>query len=95
MKTKKGKMGFIAIKIDLEKAYDRSFLQNTLEDIGFNTHFTSLIMECASSNNIQVVWNEELTNVFLPSRRIKQGEPLSPYIFVLCGETDAMCKVGS
>lgn len=43
-------------------------------------------MECITSAKIRVLWNENLTNEFEHSKGIKQGDPLSPYIFVLCIE---------
>ena len=67
MKSKKGKIGFMAIKVDLEKAYDSlhwQLLQNTLKDIGLNEHFTSLIMHCVFTCNMYVVLNGELIEKF-------------------------------
>ena len=52
MKFKKGTKRFMLIKVDLEKAYDRldwNFLENTLEDLGFRSHFVELIMSCVST----------------------------------------------
>ncbi|KAH9696890.1 hypothetical protein KPL71_023372 [Citrus sinensis] len=45
-----------------------------------------IIMECISSPTMQLMWNGELTESFIPSRGIPQGDPISPYIFVLCIE---------
>ena len=62
------------------------FIRDTLRDAGFPTTLTNLIMEYISSMSMQILWNGEPTDVFSPSRGIRQGDPLSPYIFVLCVE---------
>lgn len=77
----------MAIKINLEKAYDRliwEFVRDTLHDIGFPDGFVNLIWECISSPKMRVLWNGEALEEFSPSRGIRQGDPLSPYLFVLC-----------
>nr|KYP52894.1 LINE-1 reverse transcriptase isogeny [Cajanus cajan] len=85
MRHKKGKKGWMAIKIDLEKEYDRlswKFIKETFDDIGFPQRFTELVQYCYSTTSMQVLWNGEALESFKPSRGIRQGDPLSPYIFV-------------
>lgn len=57
---KKGNHGVMAIKIDLEKAYDRlewSFIRDTPHLFKFPEHLISLIMICVSSITISVLFN--------------------------------------
>lgn len=89
MKNKSGKVGFMAIKIDFEKAYDRlrwDFIRDTLLEIRFPPVLIEVIMECITTTSMCVLWNGEPTRAFKPKRGIRQGDPLSPYIFVLCME---------
>ena len=79
----------MAVKVDLEKAYDRlswRFVQETLQEVGLPEQFIQLIMGCLSTAQMNVLWNGEMTEVFRPGRGIRQRDPLSPYIFVLCIE---------
>ncbi|GLU24163.1 hypothetical protein SLE2022_401190 [Rubroshorea leprosula] len=86
---KMGQTGDMICKLDLEKAFDRlewSFIYKTLLYFQFPLDIVKLIMSAISSTSISILINGEKTEEFYPSRGIWQGDPLSPYIFILCME---------
>lgn len=89
MRIKRGSKGFMAIKFDLEKAYDRlswDFIHTILREIGFCSKWITLIMNCIRTPRMSIIWNGEKLQQFQPERGIRQGDAMSPLIFVLCME---------
>ncbi|KAH1089875.1 hypothetical protein J1N35_017132 [Gossypium stocksii] len=85
----KKKLQWMAIKIDLEKAYDRvrwDFVEASLNAASIPSRLINVIMNAISSSSMQVLWNGVPTQKFRPVRGIRQGCSLSPYLFVLCME---------
>lgn len=77
-----------AKKLDMTKAYDRvewSFLEKIMLKFGFEEQWVQLIMECVSVG-YTVRFNNTEIKEFVPSRGLRKGDPLSPYIFLLCSE---------
>jgi hypothetical protein len=84
---KKGK--FCAYKLDLAKAYDRvdwTYLEGMLLKLGFAKQWISWIMTCVRSVKYSIRLNGNLLQKFAPTRGLRQGDPLSPYLFLFVAE---------
>lgn len=89
LKKKQGSLGYMVIKVDLEKAYDRlswDFIRDTLAEVGFDNVWIRNLMMCIESPIMSILFNGKKLPCFFSERGIRQGDSISPYIFVLCIE---------
>ncbi|KAJ0833348.1 putative RNA-directed DNA polymerase [Helianthus annuus] len=78
-----------AFKVDIQKAYDTvdwGFLKNVLVGFGFNDIMVNWIMLCVSTASYSICVNGNIHGYFQGKRGLRQGGPLSPYLFTLVME---------
>jgi len=79
----------LCLKVDYEKAYDSvrwDFLYHMLHKLGFHSRLIMWVKGCLESAMVFVLVNGSPTSEFKPSRDLRQGDPLTPFLFLIVAE---------
>ncbi|KAK3221850.1 hypothetical protein Dsin_008875 [Dipteronia sinensis] len=89
LKHWKRKDGSMAIKLDMSKAYNRvewCFIEQMMAKLGFSDNWINKIIGCVKSISYSLIINGEVVSNLKPTSGLRQGDPISPYMFLMCTE---------
>ena len=88
-RKRQGKHSFLALKMDMSKAYDCiewKFLKGMFLKLGFHQSWVDKLILCVSIVRYHVLQNGEEISPIYPEQGLHKGDPLFPYLFILCTE---------
>ena len=77
----------MALKLDMSKAYDMmewAYMEKVLVQMGFHVRWVKLMMACITTASYSVLINGEPHGHITSTRGLRQGDPLSTYLFLMC-----------
>lgn len=87
--AKQTKKQIFIFKVDFEKAFDSinwGYLDSMMEHMDFGSKWRKWIFGCLSTTRASILVNGTPTKEFPISRGVRQGDPLSPFLFILAME---------
>ncbi|CAM8900015.1 unnamed protein product [Rhodiola kirilowii] len=79
----------MSLKLDMSKAYERiewKFLEKMMIALGFDSCWVEKVMMCVESVKYRVKINDNISDIIKPRRGLRQGDPISSYLFLICAE---------
>ncbi|GAA0168908.1 reverse transcriptase [Lithospermum erythrorhizon] len=83
------KEGNVILNLDMAKAFDRlswNFLHKVLAKFGFSEAWIDRVLSCLGNNWFSLILNGKAVGFFKSEKGVRQGDPLSPALFILAEE---------
>lgn len=80
---------YMAIKLDMSKAFDKvrwSFLEKILLKFGFSVTWVNLVLKTLRMISYRIKINGSLGEEIVPKGGVRQGDPVSPFLFIIMAE---------